>query len=219
MIAALIAGFARVLTGGSVRWVEDPSPGRQRVYFANHTSHADFVAIWAALPPEQRRRTRPVAAAEYWKQNALRRYLAKRVFRAVLIDRGNGGTTAGVDAAESASRRGREAIEQMVSVLREGESLIIFPEGTRGDGVETAPFKSGLYHLAVAAAGAELIPVRLENLNRVLPKGELIPVPVVARLTFGAPISLAAGETRDALLERARESVVTLRHTQGPPAR
>jgi len=218
MIAALIAGLARALTGASVRWVESPSPGRQRVYFANHTSHADFVAIWAALPPALRRRTRPVAAADYWERNALRRYLAKRVFRAVLIDRGGNRPTAEVDSPESAERRGQSAIEQMVAVLREGESLIIFPEGTRGDGVETAPFKSGLYHLAVAAAEADLIPVRLENLNRVLPKGELIPVPVVARLTFGAPIGLAAGETRDALLERARESVVTLRHTQRPPA-
>ncbi|HEV7450155.1 MAG TPA: lysophospholipid acyltransferase family protein [Pseudonocardiaceae bacterium] len=198
MIAALIAGFARLVTGATARWLVEPRSERQRVYFANHASHFDFITIWAALPPPQRVHTRPVAAADYWTAGRIKRYLAARVFRALLIDRSGGDTARG-------------AIEQMVGALRDGNSLIIFPEGTRGDGSEIAPFRSGLYHLAMAAPDAELVPVLLENLNRVLPKGEMIPVPVIACVTFGPPLALAPGEARDALLGRARAAVAGLR--------
>lgn len=197
MIAPLIAGFARLITGATARWLVDPRSERQRVYFANHASHADFVTIWAALPPTQRAQTRPVAAADYWTSSRLRRYLAAQVFRALLIDRSGGGDP-------------RAATQQMVDALRDGDSLIIFPEGTRGDGTEIAPFKSGLYHLAIAAPDAELVPVLLENLNRVLPKGETIPVPVIARVTFGEPLAFALGESRESLLGRARAAVAGL---------
>lgn len=195
MVAGLIAGFARLWTGAVAAWPLPPRSDRVRVYFANHSSHADFVTIWAALPPEVRERTRPVAAADYWERGRLRRYLAARVFRAVLIDRAGGG---------------RAATRQMVAALQGGDSLIIFPEGTRGEGREIAPFRSGLYHPAVAVPEAELIPVRLVNLNRVLPKGESIPVPVIARLTFGEPIVLGAEESKESLLRRSRAAVAAL---------
>lgn len=197
LVAGLIAGFTRVVTGASARWLVEPRSERCRVYFANHSSHADFATIWAALPPAQRARTRPVAAADYWSGGRLKPYLAGRVFRALLIDRGGGS--------------GREAIAQMVAALRAGDSLIIFPEGTRGDGARIAPFRSGLYHLAVAAPDVELVPVLLENLNRVLPKGEAIPVPVIARITFGPALARVPGEERDAMLGRALAALTSLR--------
>lgn len=195
MVASLIAGFARLITGAGARWLVEPLGERPRVYFANHSSHADFVTIWAALPRALRARTRPVAAADYWRGGALRRYVGGHVFRALLIERSGGG---------------RAATERMAAALRAGDSLILFPEGTRGDGTQIAPFRSGLYHLAVAAPEAELVPVSLQNLNRVLPKGESIPVPVIARLTFGVPLALRPGEARDDFLRRAREAVAEL---------
>jgi len=195
VVASLIAGIARLITGAVAVWIVPPRGERVRVYFANHSSHADFATIWAALPPDLRASTRPVAAADYWSASALRRYLMASVFHGVLIDRAGGGEA---------------ATAQMADALRGGDSLIMFPEGTRGDGRVVAPFRSGLYHLAVAVPEAELIPVCLVNLNRVLPKGESIPVPVIARLTFGSPIALEPGEPKSALLERARAAVLEL---------
>ena len=201
MVAAVIAGFARLVTGAVATWHVPRHGDRVRVYFANHSSHADFATIWAALPPDVRARTRPVAAADYWSSSRLRRHLAAKVFRAVLIDRAGGGEA---------------ATEQMVAALRAGDSLIIFPEGTRGDGRVIAPFRSGLYHLAIAVPDAELIPVRLINLNRVLPKGEAIPVPVIARLVFGPPVALKPGESKESLLQRAHAAVVELGERAAP---
>ena len=77
MIAALLAALARAIAGGTVRWAAAPSEDRQRVFFANHTSHLDFILIWASLPARVRRRARPVAAQDYWESGPIRRYLAR----------------------------------------------------------------------------------------------------------------------------------------------
>src|SRR5580704_13217966 len=87
MTATLLAALAKLLSGASVRWIDCQPDTCQRVYFANHTSHLDALVVWAALPHELRMRTRPVAAKDYWTKGAIRRYLATRVFDALLIDR------------------------------------------------------------------------------------------------------------------------------------
>jgi 1-acyl-sn-glycerol-3-phosphate acyltransferase len=206
MIAALLAAAARAIAGGTVRWAQAPSADRQRVFFANHSSHLDFILIWASLPPRVRKRARPVAARDYWESGRIRRYLARNVFRAVLIDRGAPG-----DSAERDPRaRGREAIARMVEGLGSEDSLIVFPEGTRGSGDVVGEFKSGLYYLWLERPDLELVPVHLENLNRVLPKGEFIPVPMISRVTFGPPLDSELGEAKEAFLERARRAVQRL---------
>ena len=201
MIAAFLAMLARLIAGGSARWVEQLPDDQQRVYVANHSSHLDFILIWAALPPRARGRTRPVAASDYWNRGAIRRYLAAKVFRAVLVERT--GSTNDVE-------RGREAVARMLEGLGTADSLILFPEGTRGSGERLAPFKSGLYHLCRERPGLKLVPVHIENLNRVLPKGEFIPVPMISRITFGPPMQLEDGEPKDAFLDRARDAVESL---------
>ena len=201
MIAGLLAYAARAVSGASVHWTERPREGVQRVYFANHSSHLDFLVVWSALPPRVRGATRPVAAADYWLGGPLRRWLAARVFRAVLIER---------RARTDATPAGREAVGRLLEALDRGDSLIVFPEGTRGDGEQIAPFKSGLFHVCAARPGLELVPVHLDNLNRVLPKGEAVPVPLISRVTFGAPLRLADGEDKPAFLARARAAVVEL---------
>jgi 1-acyl-sn-glycerol-3-phosphate acyltransferase len=197
MIGRLVAGLARLIAGGYVNWRQPPSTTAPRVYFANHTSHLDFILLWSYLPPELRRRTRPVAARDYWERGLLRRYLSAHVFRALLIDR------SGPEA--------RAAVDRMAEGIAAGDSLILFPEGTRGSGNGIAPFKAGLYHLCAARPGLDLVPVSIENLNRILPKGEFVPVPMVSRVIFGETLSLGDGEPKDEFLARAREAVQALR--------
>ena len=207
-VANLLAAIARGISGVQVQWAGCEPDERQRVYFANHTSHLDFVVLWSALPSEIRAVTRPIAAKDYWEETPLRRYLAEKVFHAVLLERGSLGKTKNPEEAHFV---GRHLIEDMASALGGRNSLILFPEGTRGTGEKIAPFRSGLYHLALRRPDVQLVPAYLENLNRILPKGEFLPVPMLSLLTFGKPIQVAPEEEKDAFLERAREAVSSLR--------
>ena len=197
MIAALLAGLARVISGATVRWSGCAPDTRSRIYFANHTSHFDFLVLWSALPGEVRAVTRPVAAKDYWEAGRLRRYFATRVFRAVLIDRRH---LADED----------DPVEVMLTAMGDRHSLILFPEGTRGTSGEVGPFRGGLYDLALLRPQAELVPVYIENLNRILPKGEFLPLPLMSSVTFGPVLRVGVGETKAAFLERARGAILSL---------
>ena len=201
MVGMLLSGAARTVSGTSGRWVNCVPSTRQRIYFANHSSHFDIVILWSSLPRTVRRLTRPAAARDYWDKTRFRRYLAHRVFNVIMIDRPGHG----------ASRRAAlESIEHTVAELGATYSLIIFPAGTRGSGDAIAPFKSGIYHLAKRLPEIELVPVYLENLNRVLPKGEVLTVPLLSSISFGPPLKLEKGEPKHDFLTRARAAVLRL---------
>jgi len=207
--AAIIAALARLVSGVQVRWVDSEPDPRQTVYVANHSSHLDFVVLWSSLPSEVRSVTRPVAAQDYWSAG-LRRALAVNVFRAVLVARHAAKSGADSEAHDAATDP-RLAIECMLEAMGETDSLILFPEGTRGTGEEVARFKSGLYYLCEQRPGLRMVPAYLNNLNRILPKGEFLPVPFISKLTFGPAITLARGESKPAFLARARETVCRLK--------
>lgn len=198
-VAAAITLFARAVTAVRAEWRGFAPDGRPRIYFANHTSNGDFILVWTVLPEPLRSRARPVAAADYWLKGPLRRFIGQRVFKAVLI-------------ARDPETRTQDPILQMAAALDEGSSLILFPEGTRSlADAPLLPFKSGIYRLALARPGVEMVPVWIANLNRVMPKGELIPVPLICTVTFGSPLVLREGEEKTAFLERARTALLRLR--------
>jgi 1-acyl-sn-glycerol-3-phosphate acyltransferase len=203
-LAGLIAGAARLISGVNVRWLDSQPDTAQRVYFANHTSHLDFVVLWSSLPQPVRAVTRPVAAHDYWEKG-LRRALAVSVFRALLVARRKDMTPDGTVAAA------RDTIDHIVEEMGDRYSLIIFPEGTRGTGEEVQPFKSGLYYLCQRKPGLPLVPAYINNLNRILPKGEFLPVPFISQLTFGPAMQLETGEDKTSFLTRAREAVCRLK--------
>jgi len=201
----LAAGFSsaiRLLTGARALWRCSPSADH-RVYYGNHVSHGDFVMIWSALPPALRREVRPVAGADYWQRDALRRYLIREVFNGVLIDR------------EAQSRK-YDPIDVLCEAVDGGQSLILFPEGTRNQSDEPLlPFKSGLYHLARRRPELEFVPVWIDNLARVMPKGKILPLPLLCTATFGDTLRLGADEDKDAFLQRARAALLALSEQAG----
>jgi len=191
-----------LLTGAQAEFSRWPE-ARPSVYFANHCSHADFVLVWAALPKLVRDLTRPVAGADYWNGDPIRRYIGQKVVRAVLIER-------------DPDARSEDPIAQMAQVLSGGESLILFPEGTRNlSEAPLLPLKSGLFHLAKHCPAVPLIPVWIDNLHRVLPKGEFIPVPLLCKLRFGAALGVGASETKGEFLSRAGQALLALRPRRG----
>ena len=190
-----------------MRFLERIDDARQRIYYANHTSHLDFILIWSSLPRHVRERTRPVAGRDYWERSRFRRYYVRNVFNAVLIDR----QLLDRDTVGGAfDRRGREAVEQMLEGLGNEYSLILFPEGTRGSGESIGQFRSGLFHLCRERPDVELVPVRIHGAHKVLPKGRFVPRPQESDLTFGPAMRLEEGESRTAFIERARAALSRL---------
>lgn len=277
LVSSLLVTVCRLLTGIRSRWHSEPEPEKTRIYYANHSSHLDGLVIWASLPPQMRTRVHPVAAADYWLGSRLRRYLALRIFGAVLVERRPAGEReakpAKVHSADIApvvphvsaeqphsedsstlpqpengnmssaapqheNRDIDNTLPQQKSVEAEGamlpipdyeagspstnkdvllplkqaldgqHSLILFPEGTRGSGEQLNSFKSGLYHLSKAYPQVELVPVWLDNLNRVLPKGSRLVVPIICSATFGTPLpGVTEGEDKQAFLARTKAAL------------
>jgi 1-acyl-sn-glycerol-3-phosphate acyltransferase len=281
----LLLGVVRLLTGAQARWYGCPPKAEQRIYFANHQSHADLVMIWAALPEELRSITRPIAARDYWANTPFKRWITTEVFNAVYVERGATApapasaaraepevpvpvrnavapgaeridpsmepllplaplivdvTPEAVDevqgrldlpapapppplppaqpsppvqapAMEGAEPPPPDPLAPLVEALRSGDSIIIFPEGTRGHTGEPQKFKSGLYTLATMFPDVVLVPAWIDNVQRVMPKGEIVPVPILCSVTFGAPIRVEEGEERRPFLDRARAAVIALR--------
>ncbi|AZO08511.1 MULTISPECIES: lysophospholipid acyltransferase family protein [unclassified Mesorhizobium] len=192
-----LSALAWAVTGVRPIWSGSQPSERQRIYFANHTSHGDFILLSACLSEKERAITHAIAAAEYWGKSRLRRFIAEDMLSSVLISR-------------QWTSPEENPISVMLSVLDQGHSLIIFPEGTRNMSDELLPFRSGLYNLSMARPDVELIPCWIENMSRVLPKGQFLPVPLLCRVVFGAPVSVAPGEERRAFLERARAELLAL---------
>jgi 1-acyl-sn-glycerol-3-phosphate acyltransferase len=197
LTTSLLSFFAKLLSGCTLRWVECQPDTCQRVYFANHTSHLDALVLWASLPKNIRMLTRPVAARDYWEADVVRRYIASS-FNALLIDRDN------IKVHQS-------PVESMLKAIGHTHSLIVFPEGGRNVEDEMGEFKSGLYYLSKKRPDLELVPVYIDNLNRILPRGEFLPVPLLSSITIGPPMWLEQGESKVAFLTRSREAVRRLK--------
>ncbi|HEU4748689.1 MAG TPA: lysophospholipid acyltransferase family protein [Gemmatimonadaceae bacterium] len=210
MIAGVLVKLARLISGARAVWTIPIEGAVQRIFFANHTSHLDFIVVWSALPGAMRSRTRPVAGRDYWMKGRVRRYLSAKVFNGILIER-----TPASASKEEKRIAARVAIERMATEMGNEHSIIVFPEGTRGTGDEIAPFKSGLYHLCKLKPDVQLVPVYLDNMNRILPKGEALPVPMLSRVVFGEPMEVRREEPKEAFLERARSAVERLREYHG----
>lgn len=193
----LLTYLARFLSGASVRWIDCQPDTCQRIYFANHTSHLDMILIWSALPYEVRRLTRPVAAKDYWDRGRVRRYMAK-MYNCLLVDR-------------KEIKVHQSPVDMMLREIGSTQSLILFPEGGRTTGDEVGEFKSGLYYLGKKRPDLEMVPVHIDNMNRVLPRGEFLPVPLLSCITFGPPMWLEAGESKNDFLVRARQAVIRLK--------
>ncbi len=198
-----MALIARFITAVRPEWRGIEPVAKQRVYFANHVSNADMPMIWTVLPGPMRRQTRPVAAADYWLKNRLRAFVGPEVFNCVLIDR-------------RPEARTEDPMQRILEALDEGSSLIIFPEGNRNMSEDPLlPFRAGLYNMGRARPHVDLVPTWVANLNRIMPKGEVIPLPLICTVTFGAPIHVEDGEDKDRFLKRAADALVALAPAEG----
>jgi 1-acyl-sn-glycerol-3-phosphate acyltransferase len=199
LMQSWLLGIVRLMLGAQGRYVGAPPSTQQTIYFANHSSHADTLAILAALPADLRENVRPAAARDYWDTTPLRRFIANNVLNVVYVTR--------------KAIAGEDPLGPVRDALAAGSSIIIFPEGFRNQSGEIGPFKSGLYWLSREFPHVRLVPVHLSDLMRAMPKGKLLPVPINCQVSFGDAIPGADQLDKNEFIENARDAVIKLQHS------
>lgn len=167
------------------------------ILIANHSSHLDTAALLSLFPVSRLRRIRPCAAADYFERTRALSVLSRALFNVLPIH-----------------RRGVHPIRRMKEALDRGESLLLFPEGTRTRGPDMARFRPGIAFLAEQLPNVPIVPAYLHNLGRALPKGEFAPVPFFCEVRIGAPVALSG--TRLEMLGTLRKAVEALRDGAEP---
>ena len=170
----IVKPFMALFIGLRVRGREHLAGSAAFIVIANHSSHLDTISLLSLFPLGRLRRIRPVAAADYFERNKFVSIFTKTLFNILPIARKN------ITTENNPLRRMREA-------LHAGDSLIIFPEGTRGSGDQVGEFRSGVAHLIEKLPDVPVVPAYLVNMGRSLPKGEFIPVPFFCEIRIGAP--------------------------------
>jgi 1-acyl-sn-glycerol-3-phosphate acyltransferase len=209
-IAFLTRRSARLLTGARSLWLGSQPEMKQRIYFANHNSHIDFILLWSSLPTEMRRKTRPIAASDYWMKDGFRRFLIQNTFNGVTIKRKRDQSSIQTGEVQD------DPLQPVKDVLAQGYSIIFFPEGTRNleDDVQLLPFKSGLYYLSEQFPNVEVVPVWISNLKRVMPKGAVIPLPLLSTVIFGAPLDKTLYQDKKEFLDYAQQELLKLKEVE-----
>jgi 1-acyl-sn-glycerol-3-phosphate acyltransferase len=166
-------------------------PAGPCVIVANHNSHADAVALIAALPAQ--RRPAVAAAADYWFRGGPRSRVCRALCGAFPVRRTGGGSA---DLARAAS------------LLAAGRDVIVFPEGTRSRDGQVGEFHRGAARLA-AAAGVPLLPAGIAGTRILLPPGSGRPHRAAITVTFGAPIEVS-GHSPATVTGHARDRTLAL---------
>ncbi len=139
---------------------------------ANHNSHLDTLVLMALYPLRDLPMVRPVAAADYFMRNRFLAWFALKVIGIIPLDR--------------AGQTARDALfAECEQALSEGQILLLFPEGSRGDPERLQPLKRGIYYLAKSGAGIGVTAVVMHGLGRAMPKGDALIVPFNCDVVIG----------------------------------
>lgn len=197
--------IVKLLFGASVEGREHLEGVARFILVANHNSHLDALLLFHILPARQILRTHPVAAHEYFSRSRVLLGLVNYLFRPVWIRRGDTRS---------------DPLEGMRERLRQGRSIVIFPEGTRGAPGEIAPFQRGVGKLATEFREVPIVPAFLSGAEKALPKKSSLPIPIWARVIVGPP-QVSGGTRRDitaaleAMIRELAESEMGQRHQRG----
>jgi 1-acyl-sn-glycerol-3-phosphate acyltransferase len=203
VLVGLFRPLARVFTGADVINRERLPLKGPAIIAANHASHVDTLLLLTMYPSRALDRVRPAAAADYFLRDPLMAWFSKSIIGIVPVARDK--VAAGVDVLAPAR-----------AALAAGDIVIIFPEGTRGDGEQMARLKSGVARLAADFPQAPVTPVWLQGAGRVLPKGQALPVPMNCTMLVGEPLHWQGDRAK--FMDELRDRLEAL-HAQAPPQR
>ena len=204
LLLLIVRPIARFMTGADVTGREHLPLKGPAIVAANHNSHMDTLLLLSIFPSRAVMRVRPAAAADYFLRDPVIGWFSRNLIGIVPVARGKAGS-------------GEDVLAPAREALAAGDIIVVFPEGTRGDASDSmAALKSGVARLAEAFPDAPVTPVWIQGAGRVLPKGEVIPVPMNCAVLIGEPVHWQG--QRGAFMEELRAALLSLKD-QAPPLR
>lgn len=188
--------FLKLIVG--VKYINKDALSKEKLFIivSNHNSHIDTMALMAALNYSQLHITHPVAAGDYFGSSALKSKVTKLFTNALLIPRKP------VNGAQN-------PIRMMTDCLNKGDSLILFPEGSRGEPEKMQEFKKGIGLLLKMNNKVPYIPVFMKGMGRILPKGERLLVPFDSYVHIGNPV-FCSSENTDEIVKEIEQKIKEL---------
>ena len=158
-----------IVSGMSVKNYELFPQEEQFIIIANHNSHLDIMAIMALFDVAHIKKIRPVAASDYFFRNKILKWISINLIDIIPLSR----------AANRAEKK--HPLQDLYDAIEAGDSLVIFPEGSRGKPDELQHFKNGIGHIASKYPDLPIVPIVLEDTAKALPKDEALFVPFIIK--------------------------------------
>jgi len=181
--ALIVRPMVLLIFGVHVRGRENLSHDKPSIIVANHNSHLDTLVLMSLFPLHKIHRIRPVAAADYFMKNRLIAWFSTQFIGIIPLSR-------------KVERSHSHPLEPLRQALEAGDSIILFPEGSRGEAEQMSKFKSGVAHLAKMTPTVPVIPIYLGGAGKVLPKGEALLVPFIIDVHILEPMMIADEDTQ-----------------------
>lgn len=164
------------------------------IIVANHNSHLDTMSLMASIPRKMVHKVKPVAAQDHFGKNKFQEKLSTFFINALLIPR-----------KRDKENPMNDPIQKMISALDQGNSLILFPEGTRGEPEQEAPLKPGVGLVLSQRPEVKYIPVYMKGMGKAMPKGDNLILPFNSTLRFGDPTKPGTSEVKGIIEQIAND--------------
>lgn len=166
--------FLRVVIGVQFQKAKKLEGIEQFIIVANHNSHLDTMILLSCLPSKLVHKVHPIAAGDYFNKNKLIGFATSFFVNTLYVNR--------------ESKVKGENLDFLDSIIKDGKSIIIFPEGSRGAPDELQQFRKGVGVILSKNPSVPFVPMFLDGVGRAMPKGESMPVPFTTQLYVGDPV-------------------------------
>lgn len=199
--SVLVRSFLKIIVGVKFDDARFLLSEKQFVIVANHNSHLDTMTLMAVIPRKIIHKVRPVAAADYFAKSGWQAKLSRFFINALLIQR-----------KRDKEHPENDPINKMIAALDEGYSLIIFPEGSRGEPEKMQPLKPGIGLVLSQRPDVKFVPAFMVGMGKAMPKGDSLIVPYNSYLKFGKPCECSSTDVSGIMAQIETELIKIMGH-------